>query len=269
MGGSIKEEESSVGMTTSVSPVATTTTTTAAAAAVLNERQNSCDINEKNKTVVSNKFEKDCGTDELTQSEQLASAVNKLTKATLPSDDTTTEMKQTDTAKVNGDDGSEKVKLKANLVSSVEKASNQVSTVEKVLKSIEKDERRVAPLIIRTPKLSSIEKESGVEKTRLPAKLTNKNHPTSPASKCNGDVDVEKPRLKPSNKTKSTSSSSPSKSDDGHSKHLSTKRRKREFYRIFDNVWSNLLFVCLRYGTTYSLNCRVIYTLVCVYSLSH
>ena len=258
-----------------MSPVATTTTTTAAAAADLNERQNRCEINEKNKTVVSTKFQKDCGSDELIQSEQLTSAVNKLTKTTFPSDDTKTEMKQTETAKVNRDDGSEKVKLKADLVSSVEKASKQVSAVEKVSKSVEKDERRVAPLIIRTPKLSSIEKESVVEKIRLPAKLTNKNHPTSPGSTCNGDVDVEKPRPKPSNKTKSTSSSSPSKSDDGHSKHLSTKRRKREFLSNFRSflvesfVWSNLMFVCLRYGTTYSFNCRVIYTWVFVYSLSH
>ena len=142
-------------------------------------------------------------------------------------------LKQTVSAKVNGSD---KVKLKTNLICSAEKVPRQVSADEKVCKTVEKDERRVAPLIIRTPKLTSTDKETFVDKTRLPAKLINKNQPpTSPTSNCNGDssnVDVERQRSKPLKKSKSSSSSSPSKSDDGQSKHLSAKRRKREFVEI-------------------------------------
>ena len=123
---------------------------------------------------------------------------------------------------------------------------------------VEKDERRVAPIIIRAPKLTTCEDDFSVEKRdiiRLPVKFTKVRpstpSPSSKSSQNNGgtsdqhdsETAAEKQRSKPLSKQqqqqqqsveKLKSVASPSKSSvennvDTNAK-TSSKKRKREFY---------------------------------------
>ena len=130
----------------------------------------------------------------------------------------------------------------------------------KVATPVEKDERRVAPIIIRAPKLTTCEDDFSVEKRdiiRLPVKFTKVRpstpSPSSKSSQNNGgtsdqhdsETAAEKQRSKPLSKQqqqqqqqqsveKLKSVASPSKSSvennvDTNAK-TSSKKRKREFY---------------------------------------
>jgi hypothetical protein len=117
---------------------------------------------------------------------------------------------------------------------------------EKVSSPIERDERRVAPLIIRAPKMMSADKDVGgihvekIEVIRLPAKLNNKvrastTTPPPPKnvdsndSSSNDDLQRQK---SPSKSSQIVEKSKTSKSVDGSvesNANKMTKKRKREF----------------------------------------
>ena len=225
-----REESTNVVKATRPSPVATTTTEVAS---------NSCfQSSRPSVNMISPPIEKDEKQKDSIEYPMESYSPPPLTIATPRRDDSTKnrhpieKMKQRVTF-LNGNE-SDKVTKKDN---------NDVDD-DKVTTPIEKDERRVAPLIIRAPKITTPEKEVGgiqmekIEVIRLPAKFSNRIRVPSPPPKnvdSNDSSDVDLQRQKSPSKL-ILEKSKTSKSIDGSieaNANKMTKKRKREFLFLF------------------------------------